>query len=195
MNGPDSGSDFGSSQDARPQLHGWKDIASYFGRSVRTVQRWERDFGLPVRRYGMGRAELVHAYLDDLEHWKASAEAQAARRVGGADEDLPAAPAPPPPPPARSRLPLAVTLTTALLVIVTIVGWIVIGGRGRPSGPTGVTNGSPTSGASGGPAGVTNGSPTGGPVSSTICIRRPSLLCRRAGGTRWALAAWLSSSA
>ena len=31
-------------------LNSWKEIASYLGRSVRTVQRWEREFGLPVHR-------------------------------------------------------------------------------------------------------------------------------------------------
>jgi hypothetical protein len=35
------------------QLNGWKEIAAYLGRSVRTVQRWEKDFGLPVRRFGL----------------------------------------------------------------------------------------------------------------------------------------------
>jgi len=31
-------------------LTSWKEIASYIGRGVRTVQRWERQLGLPVRR-------------------------------------------------------------------------------------------------------------------------------------------------
>jgi ElaB/YqjD/DUF883 family membrane-anchored ribosome-binding protein len=31
-------------------LHSWKEIAAYMGRGVRTVQRWERDLALPVRR-------------------------------------------------------------------------------------------------------------------------------------------------
>jgi hypothetical protein len=36
---------------ADPQaLTCWKDIARYFGKGVRTVQRWERELGLPVRR-------------------------------------------------------------------------------------------------------------------------------------------------
>lgn len=66
---------------AEPQLHGWKDISAYFGRSVRTVQRWERDFGLPIRRYGFGRGEVVHAYVRELDEWRATAEADAARRA------------------------------------------------------------------------------------------------------------------
>ena len=31
-------------------LSSWKDIARYMGKGVRTVQRWERHLGLPVRR-------------------------------------------------------------------------------------------------------------------------------------------------
>jgi hypothetical protein len=31
-------------------LSGWKDIANYMGKGVRTVQRYERELGLPVRR-------------------------------------------------------------------------------------------------------------------------------------------------
>lgn len=31
-------------------LSGWKDIARYLGKGVRTVQRYERGLGLPVRR-------------------------------------------------------------------------------------------------------------------------------------------------
>ncbi len=30
-------------------LNSWKEIACYLGRGVRTVQRYERDLGLPVR--------------------------------------------------------------------------------------------------------------------------------------------------
>ena len=73
--------------DASRQLHGWKDISAYFGRSVRTVQRWEHDFGLPIRRFGMGRAEVVHAYVEELERWRATAEAEAARKVPDASAE------------------------------------------------------------------------------------------------------------
>ena len=31
-------------------LSSWKEIANYIGKGVRTVQRYEHDFGLPVRR-------------------------------------------------------------------------------------------------------------------------------------------------
>jgi hypothetical protein len=70
------------------QLHGWKDISSYFSRSVRTVQRWEREFGLPIHRYGIGHSEVVHAYVEELEQWKDTAEAGGAEHVRTAEEGV-----------------------------------------------------------------------------------------------------------
>jgi len=53
------------------RLDGWKEIAAYIGRAVRTAQRWERDLGLPVRRLGTGGAEVVYAFKQDLDAWLA----------------------------------------------------------------------------------------------------------------------------
>lgn len=50
------------------RLNGWKDIAAFLRRSVRTVQRWERDYGLPLRRQGPD-GELIFAYPGELEAW------------------------------------------------------------------------------------------------------------------------------
>ena len=48
----------------------WKDIARYLGKGVRTVQRWEREFGLPVRRpNGVHHKSAVVAQVRDLEMW------------------------------------------------------------------------------------------------------------------------------
>jgi hypothetical protein len=59
----------GNSQPAKV-LTSWKEIAMYFGMGVRTVQRWERDLGLPVLRpQGTGYKSTVLAYPDDLEIW------------------------------------------------------------------------------------------------------------------------------
>jgi CheY-like chemotaxis protein len=52
----------------REKLQGWKEIASELGRSVRTVQRWERTLGLPVRRGKDARAE-VFVFKDELQLW------------------------------------------------------------------------------------------------------------------------------
>ena len=34
----------------RPDLQGWKEIATHLNKSVRAVQRWEQELGLPVHR-------------------------------------------------------------------------------------------------------------------------------------------------
>jgi hypothetical protein len=51
------------------RLDGWKEIAAYLGRGVRTAQRWERDLGLPVRRLDTGGAEVVYAFRTELDAW------------------------------------------------------------------------------------------------------------------------------
>lgn len=54
------------------QLQSWKEIAAFLGRTVRTVQRWERSEGLPVRRHIHQDAGSVYAYVSDLEAWFSS---------------------------------------------------------------------------------------------------------------------------
>jgi CheY-like chemotaxis protein len=50
-------------------LNSWKEIAHYMGRGVRTVQRWERDFGLPVHRpKGQDRSATL-ALSSELDAW------------------------------------------------------------------------------------------------------------------------------
>jgi len=52
-------------------LTSWKDIARYMGKGVRTVQRWEQDFGLPVRRPQGSNKKAVLARPADLDAWVA----------------------------------------------------------------------------------------------------------------------------
>lgn len=48
----------------------WKDIAHYLGKGVRTVQRWEQLFGLPVRRLnGIDHKGAIVAYTHELDAW------------------------------------------------------------------------------------------------------------------------------
>jgi MerR HTH family regulatory protein len=54
----------------RRDLSSWKEIADYFGVSVRTVQHWEEERGLPVRRLPGGGRGRVFASLSELEEWK-----------------------------------------------------------------------------------------------------------------------------
>jgi Tfp pilus assembly protein PilF len=50
-------------------LQGWKEIAEWLGRDVRTVKRWEKQRQLPVRRMpGEGRSN-VYIRVAELEEW------------------------------------------------------------------------------------------------------------------------------
>lgn len=50
-------------------LTSWKEIAQHLNKSVRTVQRWEREFGLPVRRPEKSGYASVLAFPDELDLW------------------------------------------------------------------------------------------------------------------------------
>ncbi len=50
-------------------LNSWKEIALYVGRGVRTVQRWERDLGLPVHRPRGKQRSAVLAIPEELDYW------------------------------------------------------------------------------------------------------------------------------
>ncbi len=62
---------------SRQRLDSWKEIAVFFGRDERTVNRWEKELGLPVHRLP-GTKGRVYAYTDELSDWLA------APRTGGA---------------------------------------------------------------------------------------------------------------
>src|SRR6185312_11295050 len=50
-------------------LTSWKEIATYLGRTPRTVQRWEKEFKLPVHRPPHKQSRLVIADTDELDNW------------------------------------------------------------------------------------------------------------------------------
>jgi len=51
------------------RLDSWKEIAAYLGRGVRTVQRWEREEGLPVHRLAHDKGGNVYARREELAAW------------------------------------------------------------------------------------------------------------------------------
>lgn len=53
----------------RKKLDSWKEIADHCGRTVRTVQKWEKKLGPPVHRLGGTAGSRVFAYTDELELW------------------------------------------------------------------------------------------------------------------------------
>src|SRR5215472_16910096 len=51
------------------RLEGWKQIAAYSKRDVRTVQRWERSEQFPVRRQMHNKLGSVFAFKKELDRW------------------------------------------------------------------------------------------------------------------------------
>ena len=51
------------------KLVSWKEIAVHLGREIRTVQRWEKTEGLPVRRHEHQKRSTVYAYAGELDDW------------------------------------------------------------------------------------------------------------------------------
>ena len=49
-------------------LSGWKEIADYLNKSIRTVQRWAGKKGLPVM-YPAGMGSTPHASKKSLDNW------------------------------------------------------------------------------------------------------------------------------
>src|SRR5271168_5303089 len=74
------------------RLDSWKEIAGYLKRGVRTVQRWERESGLPVHRLTMEKRGVVHAYTAEIDlWWQDRSGAISAQESVGADIVLPQA--------------------------------------------------------------------------------------------------------
>jgi hypothetical protein len=64
-----NGAGIGPTVHSATVLTSWKEIARYMGKGVRTVQRWEQDFGLPVRRPQGSTKKAVLARPCDLDAW------------------------------------------------------------------------------------------------------------------------------
>ena len=48
-------------------LDGWKEIAEYVGKSIRTIQRWEKEENFPIKR--IKDKKSVFAYPDEIDKW------------------------------------------------------------------------------------------------------------------------------
>lgn len=73
----------GSDPTAGDRLDGWKRIAAYLNRDVRTVRRWEKHQGLPVRRLMHDRQATVYAYRHELDAWLRDQDERAAASPAG----------------------------------------------------------------------------------------------------------------
>jgi hypothetical protein len=60
---------------------GWKEIASYLRKGVRTVQRYERELGLPIHRPNGKTVGAVMAAKKELDDWVSAAPTAAPAKV------------------------------------------------------------------------------------------------------------------
>ena len=67
-------------------LSSWKEIAHFFGKGVRTVQRWEKTLDLPIHRPPGAPSNVVLARTSDLEEWMHGGHAN--RAAVENDEDV-----------------------------------------------------------------------------------------------------------
>jgi Tetratricopeptide repeat len=51
------------------RLDTWKEVAAHLRRSVRTVQRWEREEALPVHRHHHDKLGSIYAFKAELDAW------------------------------------------------------------------------------------------------------------------------------
>jgi TolB-like protein/tetratricopeptide (TPR) repeat protein len=137
-----------------PRLESWGEIAAYLRREIRTVQRWEKYQGLPVRRLLIGKLGSVYAYRSELDKWyrerqpqaengeedngKAANDEIAAHVSVSADAETEAAKeessgsAARPPRPRITRLHITITLL-ALLVIALVTPGVYLVRKGHSS--------------------------------------------------------------
>jgi Tol biopolymer transport system component len=107
------------------RLDSWKEIATFLGRGVRTVQRWEREEGLPVHRLTHEKRGTVYARREELAAWWES------RSLSLAAEPLDAADAgatPGVPRLERATLTSAMTAWPALSSDARLIGFVSDGG-------------------------------------------------------------------
>jgi tetratricopeptide (TPR) repeat protein len=100
------------------RLEGWKRIALHLHRDVRTVRRWEKDQGLPVRRLMHDKQATVYAYQSELDAWVANRDNR---------------PSPAAPPVGRTDgLPALIRWGLPLLALALLVVWYLAGREDTP---------------------------------------------------------------
>ena len=62
-------------------LNSWKEIAEFVGRTERTVQRWEKLYGLPVHRPAGRERSAVIALASEIEAWSIRTSARGVSTV------------------------------------------------------------------------------------------------------------------
>jgi len=109
------------------RLHGWKDIAAFMGKSVRTVQRWEKEFGLPIHRIHGNGGEIVFGVKAEIDAWLLQdGQPLEHESNGNGHEPVPSQGELPQPGRIETRMKIwrATAVGTSLMLLV-LAGWIL----------------------------------------------------------------------
>jgi tetratricopeptide (TPR) repeat protein len=116
-------------QGTKPQLEGlldgWKQIAEHLGKTERTVQRWEKSKGLPVRRLQADSPEeqpRVFAYKAELDLWWKEHQTKLAEEAREEETPVVAAPSPVPRPKRGLYFSIRMGFYVLALVVVLAIG-------------------------------------------------------------------------
>jgi hypothetical protein len=98
-------------------LSSWKEISNYLDCNLRTAMRWEKKYGLPVKRIG-GEKSRVHAFDNEIDRWLE----ESGRRATVAKDRVRH----------KNRMWLVLIAVTVLVILVTAI-WYISWARGSPT--------------------------------------------------------------
>lgn len=106
------------------RLDSWKEIAAFLDRDVRTVQRWEKQAGLPIHRHSASHLRTAYAFRSELEAWRS-----AQRVVNDGEVSVPAA--------WHRRRGAAISVLIIAAIAAASASWAIKAHRSEvvPSGP------------------------------------------------------------
>jgi hypothetical protein len=113
--------------DSADLLNGWKDIAAYVGKSVRSLQRWERELGFPTRRIKTpDGGQIVFASRREIDAWRRSQSSLTEMAAVSEAIDTPTLPLPVGPGSAVAARP-SIWRSRANWLLITTAGILVVG--------------------------------------------------------------------
>jgi len=124
------------------RLDGWKAVADYLGRDVRTAQRWRDERGMPMHRVPGHKGGTVFAERAELDAWlfqyQATSAATPTRPENAERRPRPRAPLaddrhPPTPPAGRPRSGVAMAVSLLAIGIIAVGAARIIIAMRRPS--------------------------------------------------------------
>ncbi|MFB3068865.1 MAG: hypothetical protein ACE1ZI_06285, partial [Acidobacteriota bacterium] len=106
------------------RLDSWKEVAAYLDRDVRTVIRWEKREGLPVRRHLHDKQGTVYAYRSEIDTWLAKRSGVLGNNRPGWFRFFSE----------NKKTVAGVAGGVTLLLLVGLVAWMDIGSSSNPEG-------------------------------------------------------------